>query len=78
MCRLFDVSRGDYYECRSRPLSPRKQQDEALKTKIAKLHGESRATYGTPHIQKQLSAKGKIIRRRRISKNTFAAPTTLQ
>ncbi|OXS14587.1 IS3 family transposase [Zobellella denitrificans] len=68
MCRVFEVSRSSYYEWRSRPPSPRKQQEKALKAKIRKHHEEGRATYGTRRIQKKLTGDGEAVSRRRVAR----------
>ena len=68
MCRVFEVSRSGYYEWRSRPPSPRKQQDKALKAKIRKHHEEGRATYGTRRIQKKLTGDDEAVSRHRIAR----------
>jgi len=68
MCRVCEVSRSGYYEWRTRPLSQRVQDGQALKASIREHPEKSRSTYGTRRIQKQLTEDGETVSRRRIGR----------
>ena len=70
LCEAFDVSRSGYYDWRARQKSPgaRALEDEGLRARIQSLHAESRRTYGSPRVQKQLSAEGLRHGRNRIAR----------
>ena len=49
-CRVLKVSRSGYYEWLARPPSARAVADAALGESIARVHYESRGTYGSPRV----------------------------
>ena len=58
MCDVLEVSRSGYYAWRAREPSERAQEDEALKTRIKRIHDSSRQTYGSPRVHAELVAQG--------------------
>lgn len=69
MSRVLGVSRGGLYARRTRPKSLHAMEDEVLLDMIARVHRESRATYGAPRIQAELRlAHGISCSRRRVAR----------
>lgn len=58
MCRLLNVSRSGYYAWRDRPLSGWAQRREDLIAQIHQVHNESRDSYGSPRITRELNDQG--------------------
>jgi putative transposase len=58
MCRCLAVSRAGYYAWASRPEAPRSVLDRALVVHIKTVHAESRGTYGSPRVHRELEAQG--------------------
>jgi putative transposase len=56
LCETFEVSPSGYYDWYRRQEQPceRQQQDEQLKIEIARIHEQSRQTYGAPRVQMHL------------------------
>jgi len=68
MCRVLDVSPSGYYAWRRRKISVRAREDQALRTRIAAIHEQSRRTYGSPRIYRELKEEGTPIGRKRIAR----------
>jgi transposase InsO family protein len=70
LCRSFEVSASGYYDWRERQSHPcrRALQDQQLKQQIARIHLESRGTYGSPRIQFELALAGQRHGRNRIGR----------
>jgi putative transposase len=70
LCQCFDVSPSGYYAWSKRQTSPSKRikVDQELKAQIARLHKESRQTYGAPRIQVCLLQEGRRHGRNRIAR----------
>jgi len=68
MCYLLEVSAAGYYEWRVRPRSPRSIANETLRDHIARVHRESRRTYGRPRIHAELSAQGIAVGANRVGR----------
>jgi len=62
------VSASGYYDWRKRPLSERRQQEEALLKEIRQAHIDSRKNYGTIKIWEALKNKGVICGKHRIAR----------
>ncbi|MBE3584517.1 MAG: IS3 family transposase [Limnochordaceae bacterium] len=54
MCRVLGVSTSGYYAWRKRGPSARAQADAELAQRIARIHAQSRGTYGAPRIHAEL------------------------
>jgi putative transposase len=54
MCRALGVSRSGFYAWRSRPESKRTTENKELVKMIEEVHKESRKTYGSPRVHKEL------------------------
>lgn len=68
MCKLYGVSRGGFYAWQSRGPSERETQDAALTKKIRRAHKNSRDTYGSPRVTKQLKGEGVTVSKRRVER----------
>lgn len=68
MCRVLGVSPSGYYAWRRRPPSPRARADAALSERIAKIHMDSRWTYGSPRIHAELREEGVRCSRKRVAR----------
>lgn len=69
MCRALKVSKSGFYGWRDRPPSARAQADARLSEKIARIHRNSRETYGTPRIHfEELRALGVRCARKRVAR----------
>ena len=70
-CAALEVSRSAYYRWsqsfREGP-SQRAQADAALGERIASIHAESRGTYGSPRVQRQLAREGTSCSRKRVAR----------
>jgi putative transposase len=58
MCETLDVSTTGYYAWRNRPLSTRRQRQDALTTQIRTIHAEVKERYGSPRVHAELVARG--------------------
>ena len=67
-CQLLSVSRSAYYEWRRQRPSVRKQRDEELGGLVARVHRESRGTYGAPRVQGKLASEGVRTSRKRVAR----------
>jgi putative transposase len=68
MCRALKVSKSGFYGWRDRPPSARAQADARLSEKIARIHRDSRQTYGAPRIHFELRALGVRCARKRVAR----------
>lgn len=57
-CETLNVSRSGYYNWLTRTPSKRKSDNERLLKQIAKIHKDSRETYGAPRIVEKLKSAG--------------------
>lgn len=73
LCRVLGVSTSGYYAWRSRRPSARAREDAMLTEQIARIHRESRMTYGAPRIQAELAADGVCRGRKRVARLMRAA-----
>jgi len=58
MCRVLAVSRSGYYAFMERPESTRSRENRRLLMKVRIIHKESRGTYGSPRVHRQLQREG--------------------
>jgi putative transposase len=68
MCRQLLVSTSGYYAWCHRGKSKHKVRDERLAVHIAAAHAQSRETYGSPRIHRDLRAAGESVGRKRIAR----------
>jgi len=68
MCRALAVSSAGYYAWRTRPESERARGNRALLTKIRALHAESRHTYGSPRLTRDLRESGESVSENRVAR----------
>ncbi len=72
-CRLLKVSRAAYYQRRDGALSPRAAADAVLAAKIASIRTESKGTYGSPRVHRELRREGASCGKRRVARLMRAA-----
>ena len=65
-CDFFEVSRAAYYERRRAVPSQREVGDAELSEKISAIFTESKGTYGSPRVHKELVNRGVECGRRRV------------
>jgi putative transposase len=58
LCRVLEVSRSGYYAWLHRAVGPRARANQTLLEHIRRAHRESRETYGSPRILRDLRAMG--------------------
>ncbi len=68
MCRVLAVSRAGFYAWLERAPSGRAQADARLHVAIRAIHAESRRSYGSPRIHRELRAQGQRHGRKRIAR----------
>jgi transposase InsO family protein len=63
MCEVLNVSRSGYYARRSgRPGgAARRARESTLRAEIRAAHGDSRGTYGSPRVYRELAARGVAV-----------------
>jgi len=67
MCRVLRVSASGYYAWRARPKSDRELDNEVLAIEIEVVHEQSRGTYGSPRITRELRERGHTVSKRRVA-----------
>src|SRR6266581_3613064 len=70
LCLHLEVSPSGYYDWQKRRAcpGPRTVEDQALVREIEQLHAQSRQTYGSPRVQKELRKKGRCHGRNRVAR----------
>jgi transposase InsO family protein len=68
MCQTLNVSRSGFYDWRNRDRSKRRKADEVLLPKIVKVFKQSRRTYGSPSITRELRGDGESCGKNRIAR----------
>jgi putative transposase len=66
-CDALEVSRSAYYQARGEA-SPRQQEDAQLAKRIVSIHQESRGSYGSPRVHRQLLREGRCCGRKRVAR----------
>ena len=63
LCAALQVSRNGFYDYVRRldKPGPRAERRAELATKIAQVHTDSRTTYGSPRIHRQLREEGEVV-----------------
>lgn len=67
-CELFEVSRAAYYERRDGEPCARELSDAELTEQIREIHDESKGTYGSPRVHRELNHRGVACGRRRVAR----------
>jgi len=68
LCACLRVSRAGYYAWRDRAPSDRHRCAAARAEKVRAVHAQSRATYGSPRVWRQLRQQGEVISRKTVAK----------
>ena len=68
MCRVLTVSPAGFYAWQRRPPSARGREDARLRVAVAALHRQSRQTYGSPRILRDLRAAGERVAQKRVAR----------
>ena len=67
-CGLLEVSRAAYYQRRNGEASTREVSDAELTEKITAVHTESKGTYGSPRVHRELRDRGFSCGKRRVTR----------
>ena len=67
-CALLSVSRSAYYQWSQHTPSARAREDAQLGERITTIHHESRGTYGSPRVHRQLRREGIRCGRKRVAR----------
>jgi putative transposase len=65
-CRVLGVSASGFYDHLHRQLGVRAQRRMALRQRVARIHADSRGTYGSPRVFRQLRYDGEKIGRKTV------------
>ena len=68
MARVMEVSTSGYYHWRRRPESARKQHNRRLLVEIKTIHRQSRKTYGSPRMHRELKDRGLCCGKKRVAR----------
>jgi transposase InsO family protein len=70
LCLHLEVSPSGYYDWQRRRGCPglRTVEDQALAREIDQIHAQSRQTYGSPRVEKELRKKGRCHGRNRVAR----------
>jgi putative transposase len=68
LCRRFKISRSGFYAWAGRGPGKRRRSDEGLGVAIERIHRESRGTYGSPRIHRELRREGIRCSNKRVAR----------
>jgi transposase InsO family protein len=68
LCRVLEVSRSGFYGWLRRPESRASRANRLLSQEIAEIHRDSRGTYGSPRVYRELKRRGKAASRHRVAR----------
>lgn len=68
LCQRYVVSRSGFYAWQVRERSRRARDDEELSAEIARIHRDSRGTYGSPRVHQQLKREGIRCSNKRVAR----------
>jgi putative transposase len=70
LCEIFAVSRSGYYDWHRRQSTPgpRAAENAELRIRVRTIYAQSRQTYGSPRVQKELASEGARHGRNRIAR----------
>jgi transposase InsO family protein len=61
MCEVLEVSRSGFYRWLPEPIGKRQRRRDELRDKIRTVHEDSRRTYGSPRVHKELIEQGEKV-----------------
>jgi transposase InsO family protein len=67
-CALLEVSRSAFYDWHKHVPSAREVADEELGSRIERIYGDSKGTYGWPRVHRALRREGVCVRRERVAR----------
>lgn len=73
MCKVFKVTKSSYYRWLKEGPSKRWQEDERLLVEIMDIFVESKESYGSPRMTRELRAKGWTVGKEKVAKMMRAA-----
>ena len=68
MCKVLKVSRSGFYDWRDHTPSNRDNENRMLLSEIMRIHGRSKASYGSPRITEELRSRGFDVSRPRVAR----------
>jgi putative transposase len=68
LCHVLEVSRSGFYAAERRPTCSRALEDARLIPRIAKIHNDSRRTYGVPRVHAMLAREGIRVGPKRVAR----------
>lgn len=68
LCDALGVSRSGYYASRHRGPSAREREDTRLRVLVRRFHVESRKTYGSPRVLRDLRDAGEFLSAKRVAR----------
>jgi putative transposase len=68
LCQVLEVSQSGYFAWRSRPVCQRQRDDLVLLAHVGSAFRESKGTYGSPRMTRELQDQGLPIGRRRTAR----------
>ncbi len=72
LCRILQVARSGFYAWLRRRPSRRAEANQQLRVVIRAAHQQSRGTYGSPRVQRELNAQGIEAGRNRVARQMRA------
>jgi putative transposase len=68
LCRVLGLSRSGYHKWAKAKPSRRKRENSRLAAEIRGIHRTSRERYGNPRIHAELTARGKLVGKKRVAR----------
>ncbi len=65
LCRVLGVSRAGFYAWIDRPPSPTAVRRAGLVEQVREAHRDSRSTYGSPRVHRELAREALLLREHR-------------
>jgi transposase InsO family protein len=79
LCEVLDVSRSGFYAYAQQQAAPQIDRDEvALRARVNAIHGETRQSYGSRRMAKQLQAEGFVVGRAKVRRLMQEAGLTVR
>jgi transposase InsO family protein len=67
LCAVLEVSASGYYDWRGAAKRARERRERELVDEIRDIQAQSRGTYGSPRVHRELKASGRSCTRRRVA-----------